>query len=215
MKKILCALLAVLLLCSLCACGKAAPKETEPADKKNESTVNTQPMQENTKVTEPSKGVSYIDFQLPRTLMYCKVPEDCSMRSNAAVAICQNTTEYMGTVFCGDENAYTGELEGILAFLSENYVYGVNKFLVSKLNKENLVAKNTQRITVSGCDAVKFSGPITNNDGGTSEVYGYVMILETRPVVFLGIVDDKKQEQKDIDAMKALVDQMAGSIYKK
>lgn len=217
MKKLLCALLAVLLLCSLCACGGETPKATEPTEKNNPGTNATQSQQQNTEATNPTEKteVTLDSFRFPRTEVYCKLPDTYGRLTNGTVAATTGSDEFMATICVGDAGAYTADTAGIFNFMAKKYTNDVNKYLSPDAKEDGWNISSTKGTKVSGYDATQLSGTVSNTDGGTYQIYGYSVIVDEMPVMFVGILNSKDQAQKDLNEMKALVDQMAGSIYKK
>ena len=211
MKKVLCVLLAVVMLLSMVACSKEEPKDTANAPVTSE---DTQPQKETTEATEETQKEEYQKFQLPRMEMYCNTPIESGATTNKRVAVVTGYEAYIGTVFCGGTDEYSGELEGILAYASDDYVNDVAYFLYSDLDAETLKAVSSERTSVSGYDAVKFAESVRTTSDKYYEIYGYAMIIEDRPVVFMGILCSEDQAQADLEEMQELVDLMAGSIYK-
>lgn len=216
MKKILCMVLAALLLLSLCACGGEEKPRDPAATTTASGTEDKKPEKETEKTSvETDKDEEELqEIMFPLVEMYCEVPEEYSRKTNGSIAVTVGRDEFIATIFNGASGAYTGELEGILDFSAEMYANDVNKYLAPNIEAGELKAGTTEKVTVSGYDAVKFSGTVKNIGDGTYEIYGYSMIIEDRPVMFVGILCSEDQAKADLEEMQALVDLMAGSIYK-
>lgn len=216
MKKVMCLVLALALLCSLCACGK---KETEEPQKENIATAEKQPEKETEKATEaataPAEEENLNEFKLPLAEIYCKVSDDYDRLTNGCVAVASGQDELIASICCGDEGSYAGSAKDIFESLVSDYTDDVNKYLYPEVEEGAWDLSVTEGATISGYEAAKISGTVTNLAGGTYQVYGYSAIIEDRPVIFLGILCSDDQAQADMDTMTALVEQMAGSIYKK
>ena len=213
MKKVLCVLLTVLMLLSMVACGKTP---ADPVKTTVEPTETTQKNQETTEQTEPNNDeeMQMQQFMFPLVKVYCNVPEEYERVSRGCVALAIKNDAFVASVHNGDIGAYSGELEGILEFVAEDYLFETNIFLYKEIAAEELKASTVEAVTVSGYDAVKFGGPVKNIGNTFYEIYGYAMIIEDRPVVFMGILCSEDQAQADLEEMQELVDLMAGSIYK-
>lgn len=211
MKKGLCTLIVILLLLSLTACGKPDDNGTTP---KPEDTTGTT-MQPG--ATEPSQSTQDKEeklekFKFSQISVYCMVPEDCTRKTNGSIASTTDNKAYLATIFTGEKGS-AGDLADILVASSEKYASDVNKYLSTNIEAEVLKAQTTENVTVSGYEAVKFSGQIKNIENGDYKIYGYSMIIEERPVMFLGILVSEDQADADLNAMEAFIDQMAGSIF--
>lgn len=145
--------------------------------------------------------------------MYCMVPKKCTRKTNGRIVCTSDNKAYIATIYNGDKGSFTGNLANILEASAEKYAGDVNKYLSTNIEAEVLKAQTTENVTVSGYEAVKFSGQIKNIENGDYKIYGYSMIIEERPVMFLGILVSEDQADADLNAMKALIDQMAGSIF--
>lgn len=213
MKKLLCVLLAALMLCTMAACGnQQAPEQTDPI-----TTTGNQSVEESTEAsvaTEESQMEALEEMRFPGADVYCKIPKESGTKYEGRVAIVTGYDEYIATVCCQKSSDFSGEEEDVISYLAETYVTFVRKFLSPNIEAGALKASATEKVSVSGYDAVKFSGPVANTDGGTYQIYGYSMIIDEMPVMFLGVLRSEDQAQADLAAMQALVDQMAGSIYK-
>ena len=213
MKKVLCVLLTVLMLLSMAACSKEEPQDTANVPVTSE---DTQPQKESTEATEETKKEeeSLQEFMFPLMPMCCKVPEEYERETNRSVALAIKNDSFFATIYNGEQGSYSGELEGILQFVAEGYLFDTNIYLYMEIEEEELKASQVEAVTVSGYDAVKFGGPVKNIGNTFYEIYGYAMIIDNTPVVFMGILCSEDQAQADLEEMQELVDLMAGSIYK-
>ena len=214
MKKVFSILFAGLLLLSMCACGNGEKSKNDHSDASVSTTGAAQTEKEEITNTEAASTEEYGKFQLPRMELYCNVPMESGSSTNKRVGVVTGYDAYIGTVFCGGAGEYTGDLEGILAYVAEDYVNDTASFLMADLDPAELKAENTQKVTVSGYDAVKFSSSVLNKSGNEYGIYGYAMIIEDRPVMFVGVLRSEDQAAADLAEMKDLIDLMAGSIYK-
>lgn len=209
MKKVLCVSITLLLLLSATACGLS-----------NDNGNQVQPdTSHQTEVTEPSQSASNKEetlekMQFPKMAMYCMVPKKYIPKTNGKIVCTSDNKAYIATIYNGDKGSFTGDLADILEASAEKYAGDVNKYLSTNIDGSELKAQTTERVTVSGYEAVKFSGQIKNIKDGKYQIYGYSMIIEERPVIFLGILVSEDQAVADLNSMKALIDQMAGSIFK-
>ena len=139
MKKVLCVLLTVLMLLSMAACSKEEPQDTANVPVTSE---DTQPQKETTEATEETKKEeeSLQEFMFPLMPVYCKVPEEFGYLSNGMVAVASGCDEYVLSIYNGFEGDYTGELEGLLAFVADIFVADLNKYL-SQEKKEYVVSR--------------------------------------------------------------------------
>lgn len=212
MKKVLCVLLAALLLLSAAACstsesnGSASMPDniTTPG----QQTVITAPTQES-----EIKEEKLEKFKFSQISVYCMVPENCARKTNGSIASTTDNKAYLATIFTGEKGS-AGSLADILTVSADKYASDVNKYLSTNINGAELKAQTAENVTVSGYDAVKFSGQIKNIENGNYQIYGYSMIIEDRPIMFVGILCSDDQAKEDLDDMKDLIDLMAGSIYK-
>ena len=213
MKKVLCVLLAVLMLLSMAACSKEEPQDTANVPVTSE---DTQPQKETTEATEETKKEeeSLQEFMFPLMPVFCKVSEQFVRLTNGMVAIASGSDEYVLSIYNGFEGDYTGELEGLLAGVADFFVTDLNKYLSPNMDENTLKEITGAKTSISGYDAVKFDAPVKNKSDETYEIYGYAMIIDNTPVVFMGIHCSEDQAQADLEEMQELVDLMAGSIYK-
>lgn len=216
MKKVMCLVLALALLCSLCACGK---KETEEPQKDSNVTAEKQPEKETEKATEvatePAEEEETNEFMFPLVEIYCKTPAEYGSLDNGSVAVTTGRDEFIVSICNGDEGSYSGDIAGVFEHMLVEYTIDVNKYLSPDADDQAWDLTATDGASISGYEATKLTGTVGNTEGGTYQVYGYSAIIEDRPVIFLGILCSEDQAQADMDTMTALVEQMAGSIYKK
>ena len=213
MKKILCILIAVILL--IIVVSGIYFKVMNSNNIANEDIELNQSQIENSEeiLPEESEGVQLQKFMFPLMEVYCNVPEEYERDTNRGVAVAIKNVDYIATIYNGSENVYSGELEGILDFVAKDYLFDSNIYLYKEIEEEELKASSFESVTVSGYDAVKFRGPVKNVGGSTYEIYGYAMIIEDTPVVFMGILCSEEQAKEELKEMQDLVDLMAGSIY--
>ena len=212
MKKVLCVLLTALLLLSATACS--APENNGTVSKPGSATTPTQ----QTAVMEPTQGTqnneeALTKMQFPKMAMYCMVPEKCTRKTNGKIVCTTDDQDYIATIFNGDKGSFTGDMSDILTASADKYAGDVNKYLSTNIDGAELKAQTTENVTVSGYEAVRFSGQIKNIKEDNYKIYGYSMIIDERPVMFLGILASEGQVDTELNGMKALIDQMAGSIF--
>ena len=207
MKKVLCVLLAALLLLSAAACS--TPKNNGSSSTPDNITAPSQsdPTQES-----QIKEEKLEKFKFSQISVYCMVPENCARKTNGSIASTTDNKAYLATIFTGEKGS-AGSLADILTVSADKYASDVNKYLSTNIDGAELKAQTTENVTVSGYEAVKFFGQIKNIEDGTYQIYGYSMMIKERPVMFLGILVSEDQSDADLTAMKAFVDQMAGSIF--
>lgn len=151
-------------------------------------------------------------FKFSQISVYCMVPEQCTRKTNGSIASTTNNKAYLATIFTGEKGS-AGNLTEILTVSANKYANDVNKYLSTNIDGAELKAQTTEKVTVSGYEAVRFSGQIKNIEDGNYQIYGYSMIIDERPVMFLGILASEDQMDTELNGMKALIDQMAGSIF--
>ena len=142
---------------------------------------------------------------------FCSVPESCVRKANRSVVSTTDSKAYLLTIFVGNKGDHNGNLEDILGAATETYERDVNKYLHSPIHGE-LKAETTEKVTVSGYEAVKFIGSTINMTNDANKIYGYSMVIDEQPVMLLGILVSEEQKDADLKTMQALIDQMAGSI---
>ena len=150
-------------------------------------------------------------MQFPRMTKFFSVPESCIRRANRSVVATTDNKAYLLTVFVGNKGDHSGNLEDIITEVTETYERDVNKYLHSDIKGE-LKADTTEGVTVSGYDAVKFTGSTINITNDANKIYGYSMIIDNSPVMFMGILVSEEQGDEDLNAMKKLVDLMVNTI---
>lgn len=215
MKKWIALLLVLLMAVSLAACSSQDTPDNPSLP--DGTTAGNQPPKNTTAATQqPTQNKEKLkDFMFPLAKIYCKVPETFGSKSEGKVVVATGKDEYIATICNASKGSYTGGLEGILPFLAKSYADDTSPFLEPNIKEESLKVSTTEKVTVSGYEALKFSGPVTNTSGGTYQIYGYTMIIDEMPVMFLGVLRSEDQADKDLKAMQELVDLMAGSIFKK
>lgn len=217
MKKWLCTIMAALLLLSMTACGGPSTTPESTGDTQSsavipENTTKQESTENNNSVSNTQETL--VKFRLPAVSAYCMAPKSCGRKVNEKVAVAQSNKNYIASVYCGDADSFNGQLEEMLTACAGEYTSGMNKYLYPSIKKENLKAETTEKVTISGFEAVKFTGEITNGLSGVYKIYGYSTVIDERPVMFIGFLVSEEQGDADLQAMQALVDQMAGSIAK-
>jgi hypothetical protein len=150
-------------------------------------------------------------MQFPRMTKVFSVPESCIRRANRTIVATTDNKAYLLTVFVGDKGDHSGKPEDILTASTETYERDIIKYLHSDIKGE-LKADTTERVTVSGYEAVKFTGSTINITNDANKIYGYTMIIDNRPAMFMGILVSEEQGDEDLNAMKKLVDLMVNTI---
>ena len=169
----------------------------------------------NTNGDTTSKDEELMDFMFPLIKMYCKVPGRYRILTNGRIAAVGGNDEYIATIWNGDKGSYNGNLEDILTYATVEYKEDVDKYLSPNIETENIKINTTEKVVVSGYDAAKFIGSFANIEGWSYQIYGYSMIIDERPTMFLGILRSEEQAHEDLEEMKDLVDLMVSTIYKK
>lgn len=215
MKKVLCVLLAAMMLLTMAACG-AKPEATDPTKAQTGATEATKPHKETTEATEATEkeADSYQKFMFPLMEVFCKVPEEFGRTTNGNIAVATGCDEYILTICNGFPGDYSGDLEGMLSHFAVDFESYTAVFLLADLNAEELKNVSCEKTTASGYDAVKFGSTVKNKSDKNYEIYGYAMIIDNAPVVFMGVLCSDDQAKADLEEMQDLIDLMAGSIYK-
>lgn len=213
MKKIICLLLALLMIFSLAACGgNGTQGDTKPPKDDDKPTQSTPPSTEDdNKTTEPSHTKPEDMLLRVYGKIYVKYPSDWEVESDTQSLYVLQGKECLVNVLYRNVSMFEGELEDIVPFLSRTFADAASKYCTGSIYGGEIVTTSMERSTVAGYDCVKFEGTIENGDWDC-HVYGYGLIVEDRVIMITGLVSAKDQDADMIAEIDALTDRIAASI---
>ena len=216
MKKIVCLVLAVLMLVSLAACNRPAvgTENTKNPQKETQAPkpTETEPEATEAKPTEDQKKGT--DLKIYGDI-YVVYPEPWRTEENSRTNIFYQDETCLVGITSKKGSSFEGELEDIIPYLSEAFANDVSSYSKGLLAGQEIETASVERGTVAGFDCVKFTGKINNNDNWDCHVYGYAMIVEDRVLMITGLVSTEAQDAGMIAEINALTDQIAESVYVK
>lgn len=216
MKKIVCLVLAVLMLVSLAACNRPAvgTESTKNPQKETQAPkpTETEPEATEAKPTEDQKKGT--DLKIYGDI-YVVYPEPWRTEENSRTNIFYQDETCLVGITSKKGSSFEGELEDIIPYLSEAFANDVSSYSKGLLAGQEIETASVERGTVAGFDCVKFTGKINNNDNWDCHVYGYAMIVEDRVLMITGLVSTEAQDAGMIAEINALTDQIAESVYVK
>lgn len=214
MKKLICLLLALLILISLVACGGDTPDTDEDpkqtvGDEKPDK--NTEPSNDETQQTDPTETEpTDISLRIYGEI-YVSYPSDWTVKKDAPSVFFVQNSDCLVNLLCRRASSFDGELEDIVAFMSQTFADDSSKYCSGSIYGSEIETTSMERSTVAGYDCVKFEGTIKNGDWDC-HVYGYGLIVEDRVMMITGLVSAKAQDAGMIAEIDALTDSIAASI---
>jgi hypothetical protein len=215
MKKVLCLLLAALLVCSMVACGKTpatnettapivdVPDETE--EQPQETTEATVPQQ-----TEPQTTSNVV--QIPGKEIYFTYPEGWIVEEEIyTLALMEDDSALVG--ICYDYyTPFDGNLEGLIDYYAQPFLRDISSYSKGYLRDSNIEVLTTESSTIAGYDCVKFTAKARNNDEWDCHLYGYTFVIGDTTLMVTGLVSAQSQDDGMIKAIDKLTDEIAGSV---
>lgn len=216
MKKIVCIILAVLMVISLVACngpasgteGTKNPQKETQAPKPTE----TEPVGTDGKTTEPEKTEKKLKIIGD---LYISHPAEYKSADLARTKMVIQSSACVVSIAYDKTSALEGDLEDAIALLSQAFANDSSSYCEGSISGNEIETTSTERGTVAGFDCVRFSGKIKNGGGWDCHVYGYTMIVEDRVLMITGLVSTQAQDAGMIAEIDALTDRIAASVYVK
>lgn len=213
MKRLLCAVLAVLLLLSMTACGDKPSNDVDTPNTESSQTQNKEP--DNTKVEDDKNDeVKFTNsYKVPGKKIVVDVPDYQEMERGYTqlyilhgvkyVAVTADDSVTASSIKDAHDKAFAKFKENI-----QNYSY-VNDLKVTADAEE----------TINGIQVYKYEGTLScaldyaNRDNSyDAYVIGYSFIMDGVPCTITGSVIDQAQSQDMIDEIKATVEAMIKTL---
>ncbi len=212
MKKIICLLMAMLLVFGLVACGgNDTEGDTKPNNGKTPTTQTGTSGTEPNKDTKPTQpAINDVEVEVDNDV-YVKYPSDWRLEDVYRGVVMYRDDARLVNVTYKKASSFDGALEDIVSYLSEAFVEGSYGYSQGSIYGHDIVPSTVERSTVAGYDCVKFEG-IINNDRWDCHVYGYGLIVEDLVIMITGLVSAKDQDADMIAEIDALTDRIAASI---
>ena len=211
MKKVICLLLALVMVLSLAACGK------QPADQQPEETSKT-PEKETTQTatTEATSApeeteAAGIVLQVPSKEIYFNCPDGWSYSKETYSTVLMETNASLVAVCYNWVIPYEGDLEGIVAFFSDGVMRDVSPYSQGYLGAASITTTSAEKTKLGNQECVRFIGTVPNTEWNC-HVYGYVFVVNDIPMMVMGLVSTQAQDAQMISDINALTDQIAATV---
>lgn len=212
MKKLLSALMAVILVLSLAACAPGKPTETTKDNTQTPSEGTAAPTEQTAEPTEATQAQpAEQTLQVPSKEIYFNCPEGWGDAEATYCTVLLETDECLVAVCYNWAIPYEGELEGLVEYFGPGVMRDVASYSKGYLGAATITAQTTEKTTVAGFDSVKFTGTAPNTEWNC-HVYGYTMIVSGIPMMVMGMVSTPEQDAAMIAEINALTDQVAASL---
>lgn len=212
MKKLICLLLALLMIFSLAACGgNGTQGDTKPPKDDDKPTQSTPSNTEDNKPTQPVQTKpNEVSLKIAGNI-YVSYPSDWRTEDVYRGVVLYQSDAALVNVTHNKVSAFEGELEDIVTQLSDAFVEGSYGYSQGSIYGNAIEPTSIERGTVAGYDCIKFVGSIKTGDWNC-HVYGYGLIVEDRVIMITGLVSAKAQDADMIAEIDALTDRIAASI---
>ena len=213
MKKIICLLLALLMIFSLAACGDNGNTD----DSKPEGTKNERPNNDTTNGTqnppatsEPAQNGKVL--QIPYNEIYLTAPDGWDVANcDDSFVVCQ-TSDCLVSISYQWHVEFEGQLDDVMDLLLPRFVADAALYSKGRVDVANLEVRSTENGTIAGYDSIRFTAKIRNRDEWDCHVYGYAVVVNNIPLMITGLVSAKAQDADMIAEIDALTDRIAASI---
>lgn len=213
MKRLICLLLAVAMLLSMAACGgQTSGGDTEPEETKKQSqgdSKETKP--EDTEETKPSQPDT-VTIQVPGKEVYFSCANGWVVDRRSQSTLVYQNEESLVSISYDWVNEFNGELEDLVTFLNFAFTFDAYSYAKGNIYGAQISTTDTERCTIGGYEAVRFTGTISNKGEWDCHVYGYTCTVDGVNLMICALVSTQAQDADMIAEIDALTDQIAASV---
>ena len=217
MKKVICFLLALVMVLSLTACGK------QPASKQPEETKAQTPVQGNedqaTEATEaqtPTEAEKENqEIRVPGEKIYFYAPSGWEIEKENLSTVVKQGKDCLVSICYNWPMSYEFDLEAMISSLGYNFTADADSEGRGNVVNSTIEVTSSDKSTVAGYDCVVFTGVVHNDGGWDCHVYGYTFVVNNVELMVVGIVSAQEQDAQMIKDINALTDQIAASVTTK
>ena len=218
MKRIICALLSLLMVMSLfVGCSSTDSQETPNKDNNQSQTESSKPATSSTNSTngttnEEKPEMKSIIAPITGVWVQCRAERKVRESGNARIVASGNNTL---VAYCmGIVDPYSGDLEGVFDFFKESFPANAASNCQGDISSSVIELIESKKVTMAGFDSIRFTGKVANKSGWDCHVYGYTFLIDGVPYAVIGIVSDATQSADLIAYNQTEVDEIAATIKK-
>lgn len=215
MKKVLCMILAALLVLSMAACNMIPAKDPKPTDE-NPISVDPTNKQETPKDTTPVTTAPQepdgLTWETPVGDIAVNYPDGwIAVEAGTALLVLQ-TKECMVAVVYNSADDVGGNLEKVVDVSSRFFLNEAASYCEGRVRDEIVKVTSTEPCTMAGFDSLRFNGTVNSAGEYDCHAYGYTFVINDVNLMVIGLVTAKAQDQQMIADIDALTDQIAASV---
>ena len=215
MKKVVCFLLILMLVCSITGCNKEIPGTSAPSDGGNPTTQErpSTTTSASTETTVPAEKMML--FKVPSKEVYFNYPSYLAKFEQSYTEVLFTSKDAVVGICFDFLNAYTGTLDDVYDHLLPYYLDNVSTTSRCTLFGAPYKLVSAESVTVNGLESSRFVAVATGEEGWDCHVYGYSFLIDGLPCAVIGIVSTEEQAADMIAEYDALVDKIAGTTRTK
>ena len=205
MKRVLCMMMALLLIGSLVACGNKTPDN--PVDPTPDPVI-TDPVVSGDEGDKKDGNV----LQIPATEIYFTYPKGWYKSGGSTSVMMQENEDCMVAVCYSWDQSFEGKLADMVSYFSLGFLLDAAPESRGILGAQPIEVTSTKATKVAGYDSVQFTGKVNNNGEWDCHVYGYTYVVDGTNLMVIGLVSTQAQDAQMIKDIDALTDQIAASV---
>lgn len=217
MKKVICILLALVMVLSLAACGKQ-PADKQPEDTKEPASVQGNDNKE-TEATQEQIPTEIEDenteIRVPGEKIYFYAPSGWEVEKQNLSTVVKQGKDCLVSICYDWPMSYEFDLEEMISRLGYNFTADADSEGQGYIVNSTIEVTSTEKTTVAGYDCVVFTGVVSNDGNWNCHVYGYTFVVNNVELMVVGIVSAQAQDAQMIADINALTDQIAASVTTK
>ena len=218
MKRLISVLMAIMLLCSLCACDKPQtaqqPGQAAQTPEPRTEVQQPEPEPEQTAPSPAQQGDERLaeTYKIPLQEIYIDVPGAPYHRVEHGLTDLYSVSDQYGVGITQIDITSDGTS---LVDACESCIEKYSSNLEGKITVIGINISERNAVTINGIDCIQYTGTYTYEYGdATGEAFtkGYAFILDGVSISIEGTVFDYDQPQDEIDEIRSIVDAMIHTV---